>query len=175
MHYSRLARFLSCALLIISSTGCGWFKGGEYNVPKSSQLELKESRGSLTGGEGLLSIGGSSDKNASGGGQIGVNSFLWRATLDTLSFMPLTTTDPFGGVVLTDWYEDPKAPGERFKVNALILDKTLRSDGIKITLFKQMSDKKGQWKDATVNPRIARDLEDTILTRARELRLTSAK
>lgn len=174
MYSKSLLPTLACALLMIAVSGCGIFSGGKHEVPKNSQLELKESRGSLTGGEGLFSIGGS-DKNASGGGQIGVNSFLWRATLDTLSFMPLTTTDPFGGVVLTDWYEDPKTPGERFKVNALILDKTLRSDGIKITLFKQKTDKKGVWRDTAVNPRLARDLEDTILTRARELRLTQSK
>ena len=68
---------------------------------------------------------------------IGVNSYLWRATLDTLSFMPLASADPFGGVIITDWYEDPKAPGERFKVNALILDRSLRADGVKLTVFKQ--------------------------------------
>lgn len=174
MQKFSLTRLVGLLLIALPLASCGWFKGGKDEVPKNSQLQLKESRGSLTGGEGLFSMGGSSDKNA-GGGQIGVNSFLWRATLDTLSFMPLTTTDPFGGVVLTDWYEDPKTTGERFKVNALILDKTLRSDGIKITLFKQKRDKKGAWHDAEVNPRVARDLEDTILTRARELRLTQPK
>lgn len=174
MKKSFIANLFACVVLLSAVSGCGWFKKGEYAVPQSAKDTRQESRGSLTGGDGLLSIGGSSDQN-SGGGQIGVNSFLWRATLDTLSFMPLTTTDPFGGVVLTDWYEDPKVRGERFKVNALILDKTLRSDGIKITLFKQNADKKGVWRDTDVNPRVARDLEDTILTRARELRLTQSK
>ncbi len=174
MKNKFFTRFTACIILLSVISGCGWFKGSKYEVPQSSERELQESRGSLTGGDGLLSVGGSSDKNT-GGGQIGVNSFLWRATLDTLSFMPLSSVDPFGGVVLTDWYEDPKVRGERFKVNALILDKTLRSDGIKITLFKQKADKKGQWRDTDVNPRVARDLEDTILTRARELRLTQSK
>ncbi len=174
MKSSSLLRTSLCIVLIATVSGCGWFKGGSYAVPKSAKDERQESRGSLTGGEGLLSMGGPGSKDALGG-QIGVNSFLWRATLDTLSFMPLTTTDPFGGVVLTDWYEDPKAPGERFKVNAMIMDKTLRSDGIKVTLFKQKADKKGTWRDTDVNPKVARDLEDTILTRARELRLTQSK
>lgn len=173
MKNHTLIRFLSCVVLLSAVSACSGVKGGKDDVPKNSQLELKESRGSLTGGEGLFSLGGS-DKNASASGQIGVNSFLWRATLDTLSFMPLTTVDPFGGVVLTDWYEDPKTPGERFKVNALILDKTLRADGIKIKLFKQKVDKKGQWRDITVSTGVARDLEDTILTRARELRMTQS-
>lgn len=174
MKYTLTLRSFLCIALLSAVSACGWAKKGEYSVPQSAKDTRKESRGSLTGDEGLLSLGGSGSKDAAGG-QIGVNSFLWRATLDTLSFMPLATTDPFGGVVLTDWYEDPKARGERFKVNALILDKTLRSDGIKIKLFKQSQDKKGQWRDTEVNPRVARDLEDTILTRARELRIAQTK
>jgi hypothetical protein len=155
--------------------GCGVFGNtSKAETPLNSQLALKESRGSVTGGEGLFSMGGSKDKDNNGGG-IGVNVFLWRATLDTLGFMPFASADPFGGVIITDWYEDPKTKGERFKVNALILDKTLRSDGIKITLFKQHIDEKGVWRDIDVNPRLARDLEDTILTRAREMRLAQAK
>lgn len=138
----------------------------DYNVPQKREEEYKNSQGKLTG-EGII-IAGRKDDEASAS-PIGVNSYLWRATLDTLSFMPLVSADPFGGVIITDWYEDPKTPGERFKVNALILDKTLRADGVKITLFKQ---KKvgGSWKDQKVEPPVARTLEDTILTRARELR-----
>lgn len=173
MLFSKAFRLCVCAALVVTVSACGMFKDGKDSVPKNSQLTLKESRGSLTGEGGLLTIGGSADKNG-GGGQIGVNSFLWRATLDTLSFMPLSSVDPFGGVVLTDWYEDPKAPGERFKVNALILDKTLRSDGVKITVFKQKSERNG-WRDIPVSPSVGRGLEDTILTRARQLRVTQAK
>lgn len=85
--------------------------------------------------------------------------------------MPLTSADPFGGVIITDWYEDPNTPGDRFKVNALILDNTLRADGIKITLFKQSLDKKGNWRDKKSDKTNARKIEDTILTRARELKI----
>ncbi len=110
---------------------------------------------------------------------LGVNSFLWRATLDTLAFMPLISADPFGGTprILTDWYEDPQKPGERFKVNALILDKTLRADGVKLTVFKQKLDKgsKNGWRDQQVDSTLARQLEDTILTRARQLKIAQGK
>jgi len=149
--------------------GCG---EGKIDNHKNSKLELQESRGSLTGG-GLFN--NKSSENGAGGPGIGVNSFLWRATLDTLAFMPLTSADPFGGVIITDWYEDPKTAGARFKVNALIIDKTLRADGVKITVFKQQMDKKGKWRDVEVEKDVARHLEDAILTRAREMRLTQAK
>lgn len=136
--------------------------------PKSARQERIESQGKLTG-EGL-SFGGPSEEKAAGASPLGVNSFLWRATLDTLSFMPLASADPFGGVIITDWYEDPKTPGERFKVNALIMDRTLRADGVKISVFKQKM-AGGAWRDQKVDDTLARSLEDTVLTRARELRV----
>jgi hypothetical protein len=139
--------------------------------PQSGEQARKERIGKLTGDEGLILAGGD-EKNDEGNNPLGVNSFLWRATLDTLAFMPLASADPFGGVVLTDWYEDPKARGERFKVNALILDRQLRADSIKVRMFKQKQDKKTkQWSDQSVDDATNRKLEDAILTRARQLRV----
>jgi hypothetical protein len=142
--------------------------------PKPSDRQRWERRGRVTTteNEGGFSLFGGDKKDEQGGGSpIGVNSFLWRATLDTLSFMPIASADPFGGVVITDWYEDPKTPGERFKVNALILDRSLRADGVRIKVFKQKKDVSGQWADAPVEDNVHRDVEDTILTRARQLRV----
>jgi len=140
------------------------------NFPKTDKDRRKERLGKLTGESGL-SFGGSDKSDEGGNNPLGVNSFLWRATLDTLAFMPLASADPFGGVVLTDWYEDPKATGERFKVNALILDRQLRADSIKISVFRQKKNPAGQWVDDAVDTGIARKLEDAVLTRARELRV----
>lgn len=142
------------------------------NAPLNTEYRLQRKRGKLTGEDGFnLLGGGSDDADGNGGGSLGVNSFLWRATLDTLAFMPFASADPFGGVILTDWYEDPKTPGERFKVNAIIMDTGLRADAIKIKLFKQKAQKDGQWRDVEVHPTIARKLEDTVLTRAREIKV----
>jgi hypothetical protein len=99
-----------------------------------------------------------------------VNSYLWHATLDTLSFMPLASADPFGGVIITDWYSAPSNPNERLKVTIYILDRRLRADGIRIAVFRQSRSNEG-WVDSTVNAETATKLEDAILTRARELRL----
>jgi len=103
---------------------------------------------------------------------LGVNSYLWHATLDTLAFMPLASADPFGGVIITDWYSAPADPNERMKVTIYILDRRLRADGIKIAVFRQ-THTGDTWADAQVNPQTATKLEDAILTRARELRLAS--
>jgi len=126
----------------------------------------------LTGESGMVISGADESSKDAGKNPLGVNSFLWRATLDTLAFMPLASADPFGGVILTDWYEDPKTRGERFKVNALILDRQLRADSIRITSFKQVKNAKGEWVDAPIDSSVARKMEDAVLTRARELRVS---
>ena len=104
---------------------------------------------------------------------LGVNSYLWHATLDTLGFMPLASADPYGGVIITDWYSAPQNPDERMKLTIYILDRRLRADGLKVAVFRQTRAAGGVWADAQVNPETATKLEDAILTRARELRLAS--
>ena len=104
---------------------------------------------------------------------IGVNGYLWRATLDTLAFMPLASADPYGGIVITDWYSFPEKPEERFKATVYILDTRLRADGLNVTVFKQVRDASGAWVDAAVSDQTSTDVENSILTRARQLRLSN--
>ena len=95
--------------------------------------------------------GGSGPKavtNPESAAQIGVNGYLWRATLDTLKFMPLASADPYGGVIITDWYANPEAPNERLKITVYILDARLRADGLNVAVFKQNKAADGQWIDA---------------------------
>jgi hypothetical protein len=106
---------------------------------------------------------------------IGVNGYLWRATLDTLSFMPLASADPYGGVVITDWYVNPEKPDERFKCTVYILDSRLRADGLNVAVFKQNRDPQGTWIDAPSAGQTETDIENAILTRARQLRLSNIK
>jgi hypothetical protein len=100
---------------------------------------------------------------------IGVNAYLWRASLDTLSFMPLLQTDSNGGVIVTDWYINPAAPTERVKVTVTILDQDLRADGLRVATLRQVN-QGGQWVAAPVQAATVQKLEDIILTRARDLR-----
>lgn len=162
------------SLLLI--TGCAALSSAEKKSEYPQQPEdiRRERAGKLFGDDGIVLFGkgkkGEEESGSSGSTGIGINSYLWRASLDTLAFMPLASADPFGGVIITDWYEDPAVKGERFKVNALILSKNLRSDAIKVTVFKQ-ANKSGSWRDVTAKEQTARELENTILTRARELRI----
>jgi len=100
---------------------------------------------------------------------IGVNSYLWRASLDTLGFMPLLQTDSNGGVIVTDWYVNPTAPTERMKITVTILDQDLRADALRVAALRQVN-QSGQWVNAPVRAATVQKLEDVILTRARDLR-----
>jgi len=102
---------------------------------------------------------------------ITVNSYLWRASLDTISFLPLTTADPFGGVIITDWYSPPETPAERFKVTVYILDRELRADGLRVAVFRQVRKGSDSWVEAKVDERTGRDIENAILKRARQMRI----
>ena len=105
-------------------------------------------------------------------GGIGVNSYLWRASLETVNFMPLASADPWGGVIVTDWYANPAKPDERFKVTVYILDTRLRADGVSCAVFKETK-VNGQWATAPVSPDTNVAMENAILTKARQLRLST--
>ncbi len=160
--------------------GCGGYYGDDQtvypvdNVRGSGQSNYDASNESIFGDGGLsLGFGSEAAPGAAGlggSGGIGVNTYLWRASLDTVAFMPLASADPFGGVIITDWYSPENSPDERFKVNVYILARDLRSDGIRASIFKQKLNK-DVWLDSAVDPQTAIRLEDAILTRARELRI----
>jgi hypothetical protein len=141
-------------------------RGADVGTKNSSLISaiFGDSKGSANNGGG----------GGGGGPGIGVNSYLWRATLDTVSFMPLASADPFGGVIITDWYSPPDRPNERFKVNIFILGRELRADGVRASVFRQTRDPGGQWVDAAVDQKTGTDLENAILTRARQMRLSTA-
>ena len=144
------------------------------NYPKHGPREGQYARGSVLGDGGITLFGsGKSKAEGEGGAGIGVNSFLWRASLDTIAFMPLAQADPFGGVIITDWHSPPETPNERFKVTVYILDRQLRADGVRASVFRQQKDG-GDWRDTPLDPAVGIQLEDTILTRARQMRMASS-
>jgi hypothetical protein len=105
---------------------------------------------------------------------IGVNSYLWRASVDTVSFAPLLQANANSGVIITDWYSNPKAPGERVKLTVAILDQDLRADALRVAASRQVY-QNGAWVDAPVTAATVQKLEDIILTRARDLRRAAVR
>ena len=166
----RRSSLLLLALLLLAACAQGrWVEEDEYNDPRRDNM----TRGGLFGEGGLILFGTDRRPRDDAGGALGVNAFLWRATLDTLSFMPLASADPFGGVIITDWYSPPGAQGERFKATAYVMGRQLRSDGVRVAVFRQVRSGAG-WVDAAVTPATASELEDRVLARARELRSQTA-
>ncbi len=142
-------------------------QGEEAKPAGSSDVNIKDQAagGGLFGNNGLFG-----DDPYAGGRAIGVNSFLWRASLDTISFMPVASADPFGGVIITDWYSAGGAANERFKLNVYILGRSLRADGVRVAVFRQVLGSPGNWQDSVLSDTTATKIEDAILTRARQLR-----
>ena len=197
LHQSVKVGFLCFGAALLLS-GCGLFDNSRWqgNDPDAQQRAedpyhtnpkyIEGSQGSFNprtqtdSDRSVLSLFFNNPNNAArpgaGGGApgVGVNSYLWHASLDTVSFMPLASADPFGGVIITDWYSPPQTPDERFKVNVFILNRELRADGVRASVFRQKRDAKGNWVDAPVDKNTPVDLENAILTRARQIRLNTA-
>ena len=165
--------FLCPALIFLVSCGLG----GERDFPTSERRDgsgrptrTTDVRESVFGEDGFRGLFGGGSDGGGGGGRIGVNGYLWRAGLDTISFMPLSSADPFGGVIVTDWFSPPETPGERFKVTIYILGGGLRSDALRVSVFREVLGD-GVWRAASPAPGLGRGLEDIVLTRARRYRI----
>ena len=168
--------FYSVALLALALTavGCSGGKMATEDELMNTEERRKARVGKLFGEDSFVfGPGGRKGGESAGGSGIAVNGYLWRASLDTMSFMPLTSADPFGGVIVTDWFVPPESPDERFKVQVYILDRQLRADGLRVSVFRQVRAGYDRWVDAEVKPETAAELENAILTRARQLRINS--
>lgn len=166
-------RFFSVLLLALSLSACSSDYTQEEIKTEPREDRLNKGMGKFLG-EDTLTFGGPKKRELEDTG-LGVNSYLWRASLDTISFMPLASADPFGGVILTEWYSPPQSPQERLKINIFILDRQLRSDGLRVSIFRQEKDKSGQWRDMSIDSQTIKDLENTILARARHFRTQTTK
>lgn len=181
---SGLSKFVSIAavaVLAVGAAGCaddsnklerntGPSGDRSRNDVRSGLGGRTQEQGTLFGPGGLL--GSKAEKKDDTGTGVAVNAYLWRASLDTINFIPLVSADPFGGVIITDWYTPAETPNERMKVQVTILDRELRADGVRVSVFKQQtSPRGGNWVDAQVDPRTNIDIENAILTRARQLRI----
>jgi len=168
-----MLRRLSALLLALGISACSSDYTTEEMKTESSEDRRNQGMGKFLG-EDTLTFGGPKKREQEDTG-LGVNSYLWRASLDTISFMPIATADPFGGVIITDWYSPPESPQERLKINIFILDRQLRSDGLKVSVFRQERDTSGNWIDQAIDPQTTKDLENAILARARHFRTKITK
>jgi len=167
LRIAKIITFAGLGIGLLALSACG-------NTPQPTQANINNPETQTlppqmqnADNAPLFSFGKGTGSSQSGPG-IQVNAYLWRASLDTLSFMPLVSADPFGGVIITDWYSPPATPDERFKANAYILSQQLSANAIQVSVFHQVL-QGGQWQDAPVDPGTVSGLEDRILARAADL------
>ena len=163
----RVATLVIGTALILS--GCAQGKTENAN-PNPTPHDNKEGPGLFSGRSGNMLDAFRKSKEGVAALALPVNPYLWRASLDAISFMPLAEVDSTGGVLTTDWYSNPKTPNEQVKINILILGRALTPQSLKVTMFKQ--EKKGDnWVNTTAAESTVKKLEDAILTNARRLRV----
>lgn len=142
-------------------------------APKNKARRLEEKI------DGRVFDGPLYDSSSSGGDKknsyIGVNAYLWRGSLEAVSFLPKDRLDPFGGTISTQWHALPEAPKEQFRIEILILSQQMRSDAVKVSIFKRTKDSAGHWKDVSVDPETVEKFEEAILTKARALRIAEER
>lgn len=148
--FARVAAVAVAISAVLVAGGCSIFGSSTANTSSASSADLGPEE---TGG-------------------IGVNAYLWRAALDTLDFLPLASADPYGGVIITDWYANPEKADERLKATVYILDTRLRADGVSAAVFRETK-VNGVWTTAAVSPETNVALENAILSKARQLRLSN--
>ena len=179
----RFVSIVAAALVAVTAAGCadetsklerntGPTNDRSRNDVRSGLGGRTQEQGSLFGPGGLF--GSKAEKRDDTGTGVAVNAYLWRASLDTINFIPLVSADPFGGVIITDWYANPGNPGERMKVTVSILDRDLRADALRVAASRQVA-QGAAWVDAPVQAATVQKLEEIILTRARDLRRSAFK
>ena len=173
LRLDLLKKSIFVFLVSIALSGCST----SFNMPDWMDADLSRERAAERkakkdgGPEGKIQdsikLFGSDIRDT--GATIGVNSLLWRASLDTISFMPLDEADPYGGVIMTEWYNNPNNPNERYKITIYILDTRLRADAVRVSLFMQQY-QNGEWVNISTSDETRLQLENSILTKARQMK-----
>ncbi|MEL6476388.1 MAG: DUF3576 domain-containing protein [Pseudomonadota bacterium] len=180
-------RLVTTAVLVAALSGVAGCSGknlaskdDDEVVRSGPERERRDPNDTLFGEDGVTigsvnstSLGGLLGQPGAQGDALPVNKFIWQASLDTLSFLPLSSTDPFTGVIATDWGSTPDAPGQRFKVTAYVLNPNLAASSLKVAVYRETRNEEGLWVPAPVSPDTALKLEDAILVRARQIRVAS--
>jgi hypothetical protein len=154
--------------------------GTPFNSATDKKLAMDDAQNRLVTGGGLFgkkaSLNFFGNENNSQQSTVGVglpvNPYLWRASIETISFMPLASTDPFAGTIITDWYTAENSFGERCKLNIFINGADMKTDNLKVSSFCQ-SLKNNQWVNSPSNSEDNIRLENAILNEAKKLKLTS--
>ena len=146
-------------------------KQRESGLTERDALNRLKTGGGLFGKKGIALTGDIGEQQVAAMG-MPINPYLWRASLESISFMPLSSADPFGGIIITEWYNDEKNLNERCKVNIFIKGAELTTNNLKASIFCQEKES-GNWIDISVDNDKNIDFENAILEKAKKIRLSS--
>ena len=153
--------------------------GTPFNLATDKDLAMSDAQNRLMTGGGLLGkksnlnfMGNSNENSQISTIGMPINAYLWKASIETINFMPLSSTDPFAGTIITDWYTTEKNLNERCKLNVFINGKELKTENLKVSSFCQLL-KNNQWVNIPQNNNDNIKLENVILNKAKKLKLTS--
>lgn len=161
-------------MLVACSKNADYSPKEGQKAPQSREEQRKENFGKVFGDD-AFSLGGSKKSQEGTGGVAVVNQHLWRASLEAVNFIPLQSADAVGGTIITDWYTSAQSPNERLKMTIYITGTQLRSDAVRVSVFKQVKSSHGEWVASSADQKLATDIEDVILSRARQLRMAAIK
>lgn len=164
-----MLRILSAIALLWLLSACSGDVTHDYHPQTAEEHREDDMKSIVTKSDEPIIIYGGKSKSGGGEGSGVAGSYLWRAALESISFMPLASSDSHGGTIITDWYSSPSTPNERFKFNILILSSDLQIGSIKVNAFRQLNTM-GQWRSAEISKEIPRNIEDNILRKAISLR-----
>ena len=154
--------------------------GTVFNSAQNKELAMADAENRLRSGGGLFGkkagIGGTFDNKKSNNAvsSIGmpINPYLWKGSLETIGFMPLTSANPFGGIIITDWYSDGQTINERCKINIFIKGLELKTSNLKVNTFCQ-SFENNRWIDLPTSASQSAQLENAILNKAKRIKLAN--
>ncbi len=169
-----MLRILSTIALLWLLSACNGQVTQDYHPQTAEEQREDDMKSIVTKSDEPIVIYGGKNKSGGSEGSGVAGSYLWRAALESISFMPLASSDSHGGTIITDWYSSPSTPNERFKFNILILSSDLQISSIKVNAFRQVY-AGGQWKSVEVSKELPRNIEDNILRKAISLRVKSTE
>ncbi len=151
--------------------------GGDDSAEgRQLQMEVAENKlqsgGGLFGKKGGLDLLNQNKKTASIGMGMPINPYLWKASLETVSFMPLSSADPFAGLIITDWYSQNNT-NERCKINIFIRGVELKTSNLKVNSFCQTLSDTNNWVGNETDIKINAQIENAILNKAKKLKLST--
>jgi hypothetical protein len=103
------------------------------------------------------------------------SNVMWKATLKTLEFLPLSNTDYSGGIIVYDWYSQTNNPREQIKISVRFLSNELKSDSIKVIAHKKICDSAEKCSNSTLDEKFSNTVKENIITSARLLKIEEAK